>query len=146
MKIPDMLNPLDSTPYSRDASPSESLTSQYRVNSPARSTPRQDRSQKDGFSEVKDKPTGDVKYPPYELCQDPKIGPELDKYNVKPDRTKGKIIEYPRYIPYASNKRTLQVRTGLKGLHGKSAESGLNRDTDWSHSVQVRVQYATGHQ
>lgn len=65
---------------------------------------------------VKGKPKGEVNYPPYEV-QDDATAAEHEKFEVQPI---GHIGEYPKRIPYNSEKKTFQQKTGMDGLEGTS--------------------------
>lgn len=64
---------------------------------------------------VKGKPKGKVNYPPYEI-QDEATAAEHGKFQVQPI---GRIGEYPKRIPYNSEKKTFQRKTGMDGFEGK---------------------------
>ena len=64
---------------------------------------------------VKGKPKGQVMYPPYEI-QDEVTAAELKKFEAHPI---GRIGEYPKTIPYNSEKRTFQRKTGMDGFEGR---------------------------
>ena len=64
---------------------------------------------------VKGKPKGEVNYPPFEV-QDKTIAAEYHKYEVKPV---GQICEYPKRIPYNSDKKSFQQKTGRDGFEGE---------------------------
>lgn len=63
---------------------------------------------------VKGKPKGEVNYPPYEI-QDEATAAEHGKFKVQPI---GQIGEYPKRIPYNSEKKTFQKKTGMDGFEG----------------------------
>lgn len=63
---------------------------------------------------VKAEPKGEINYPPYEE-QDEKIASAYEQFDVKPV---GQICEYPKRIPYNSEKKTFQQRTGRDGFEG----------------------------
>ena len=65
---------------------------------------------------VKGKPKGQVNYPPYEI-QDEVLAAEYEKFEVQPI---GRIREYPRTIPYNSEKKNFQQKTGMAGFEGMS--------------------------
>ena len=64
---------------------------------------------------VKGKPKGEVNYPPYEI-QDEATAAEHKKFEVQPI---GRIGEYPKRIPYNSEKKTFQKKTGMDGFEGR---------------------------
>ena len=61
---------------------------------------------------VKGEPKGEVNYPPYEI-QDETTAAEHAKFEVQPI---GRIGEYPKRIPYNSEKKTFQQKTGMDGF------------------------------
>lgn len=63
---------------------------------------------------VKGKPKGEVKYPPYEI-QDEATAAEHERFEVQPI---GHIGEYPKRIPYNSEKKNFQRKTGMDGFEG----------------------------
>lgn len=65
---------------------------------------------------IKGKPKGEVNYPPYEI-QNTTIAAEYHKYEVQPV---GRISDYPKRIPYNSDKKTFQQKTGRDGFEGKT--------------------------
>lgn len=69
---------------------------------------------------VKGKPNGDVNYPPYEI-QDEETAAEHERFEVRPI---GRIEEYPKRIPYNSEKKTFQQKTGMDGFEGMSQTRG----------------------
>lgn len=69
---------------------------------------------------VKGKPKGEVNYPPYEI-QDEATAAEHEKFEVQPI---GQIGEYPKRIPYNSEKKTFQQKTGMDGFEGMCRHLG----------------------
>lgn len=65
---------------------------------------------------VKGKPNGEVNFPPFEV-QDRTTAIEHQKYEVQPI---GQISDYPKRIPYNSDKKTFQQKTGRDGFEGMS--------------------------
>lgn len=63
---------------------------------------------------VKGKSKGEVNYPPYET-QDIITAAEHQRFEVRPI---GHISECPRRIPYNSDKKTFQQKTGRDGFEG----------------------------
>lgn len=63
---------------------------------------------------IKGEPKGKVNYAPYEI-QDTHTAAEYQKYEVKPI---GQISDYPKRIPYNSDKKSFQQRTGRDGFEG----------------------------
>ena len=63
---------------------------------------------------VKGQTRGPVNYPPYEI-QDEATAAEHERFEVQPV---GQIGEYPKRIPYNSEKKTFQQKTGMDGFEG----------------------------
>ncbi len=76
---------------------------------------------------IKGKPKGEVNYPPYEI-QDITTAAEYHKYEVQPV---GRISDYPKRIPYNSDKKTFQRKTGRDGFEGKT------HLLQWIHKAQA---------
>lgn len=65
---------------------------------------------------VKGKPKGDVNYPPFELEDlDEATEAAYERFDVRPV---GQISEYPKRIPYNSEKKSFQQKTGRSGFEG----------------------------
>lgn len=69
---------------------------------------------KDGAIFAKGKTKGDVNFPPFE-CLDENILREIEKYQVYP---LGQIEEFPRHIPYNSDKKNFLEKTGRESFEG----------------------------
>jgi len=91
---------------------------------------------------VKGKAKGEVKYKPCEI-QEGVIAAEHARFEVEP---LGNIADYPRHIPYNSEKKSFQQRTGrdaFEGIRGflscspSKTECSLNM-----HSVPVHIPHA----
>ena len=63
---------------------------------------------------VKGETKGEVSYPPYEI-QDEATAAEHKRFEVQPI---GRIGEYPKRIPYNSEKKAFQRKTGMDGFEG----------------------------
>ena len=88
---------------------------------------------------VKAQPKGEINYPPYEEIDDT-IAAAYDKFEVKPV---GQIRECPKRIPYNSDKKTFQQKTGMDGFEGEmKLEMGSCNKANFSHSVSVHIQDA----
>ena len=61
------------------------------------------------------KPNGEIKYPPFE-APDGITMAEYQKFEVK---SVGQISEFPKRIPYNSDKKSFQQKTGRAGFEGK---------------------------
>lgn len=70
---------------------------------------------------VMGEPKGKVKYPPYEI-QDTHAAAEYRKYEVKPI---GQISDYPKRIPYNSDKKSFQQKTGRDGFEGMNTPNDI---------------------
>lgn len=70
---------------------------------------------KDGAVFAKGKIKGDVNFPPYE-----RLGPnaehEVARFQVYPFK---RILEYPRHIPYNSEKKSFLDKTGRESFEGE---------------------------
>ena len=82
--------------------------------SPSLAPPKKQKTSKAAATFVKAKPKGDVNYPPFEI-QDEATAAEHLKFDVQPI---GRIKEYPKRIPYNSEKKTFQQKTGMDGFEG----------------------------
>lgn len=69
---------------------------------------------KDGAIFTKGKIKGEVNFPPFERF-DEETMLEIQKYQVYP---LGKIQEYPRHIPYNSEKKSFLEKTGRESFEG----------------------------
>ena len=90
---------------------------------------------------VKGKPKGEVNYPPYEI-QDEATAAEHMKFEVQPI---GRIGEYPKRIPYNSEKKTFQQKTGMDGFEGMyrhPEQTAWNRSLPSIPSLSVHLQDA----
>lgn len=63
---------------------------------------------------IKGRAKGAINYKPYET-QDEKITTEHHKFQLEPT---GRISDYPRHIPYSSDKKSFQKRTGRDAFEG----------------------------
>lgn len=69
---------------------------------------------KDGAIFTKGSIKGEVNYPPFELL-DAETKSEVHKFRVYP---LGNIQEYPRHIPYNSEKKSFLEKTGRESFEG----------------------------
>lgn len=69
---------------------------------------------KDGAIFSKGKVKGDVKFPPFENLSRETLK-EVMKFHVYP---LGRITDYPRHIPYNSEKKTFLEKTGRESFEG----------------------------
>ena len=63
---------------------------------------------------IKGRAKGAINYMPYET-QDEELAAEHRKFQMEPI---GRIGDYPRHIPYSSDKKSFQKRTGRDALEG----------------------------
>lgn len=111
--VASLLNPLPSSSERFRGYPSPTFKD------PKQSTPSLAPLKKQKMSKaaaifVKGTPKGEVNYPPYEI-QDEATAAEHAKFEVQPI---GHIGEYPKRIPYNSEKKTFQQKTGMDGFEG----------------------------
>ena len=113
--VASLLNPM---PPSSEHS-CESQTSTPSVQStgiPTSLAPKKPKMSKSAVIFVKAEPKGDINYKPCELQSDT-VKAEHEKFQVEPI---GRISEYPRHIPYNSEKKSFQQRTGRDAFEGKT--------------------------
>ena len=112
--LASLLNPLPPS-FERLRKPSESPSLQYPETFPSKLlVAKKQKMSKAAATSVKAEPKGDINYPPYEE-QDEIIAAAYERFDVKPV---GQICEYPKRIPYNSEKKTFQQRTGRDGFEG----------------------------
>lgn len=80
----------------------------------------------------KDSPTfrlgntvGEVRYPPCEE-RDEELAKIHEEFQLKP---MGEIAKYPRHIPYQSDKKSFQEKTGRDSFHGTPLVTALLPNT-----------------
>ena len=112
--LASLLNPLPPS-FERPRKPVKSASPQRieRSSSTLLSAKKQKMS-KAAATFVKAEPKGEINYPPYE-GQDETIAAAYELFDVKPV---GRICDYPKRIPYNSDKKTFQQRTGRDGFEG----------------------------
>lgn len=115
MKIQSLLNPLSvehrvGHRLAREESPLPSSL-------PATPEPKRQKISKVAAVFVKGKAKGDVRYPPYENVDDPELAAEHRKFQIYP---MGHIKDYPRHIPYNSEKKSFLAKTGREAFEGKA--------------------------
>ena len=111
--VASLLNPLPSSSERFRDYPSPPLKDP-KPSSPSLARPKKQKISKAAATFVKGKPKGEVNYPPYEI-QDEATAAEHMKFEVQPI---GRIGEYPKRIPYNSEKKTFQQKTGMDGFEG----------------------------
>lgn len=140
LPIQDLLNPV---PEVTSNSISESTCNRHRTSSspaiPASSLGREKRISmpKDAAIFRKGSPQGEVRYPPHEAV-DPQLASIHREFKLHPS---GSIAEYPRHIPYQSDKKSFQEKTGRDSFHGKALPSLflLRSSTDLYNSLPVHI-------
>ena len=112
--LASLLNPLPPS-FERPRKPVKSASPQRieRSSSTLVSAKKQKMS-KAAATFVKAEPKGEINYPPYE-GKDETIAAAYELFDVKPV---GRICDYPKRIPYNSDKKTFQQRTGRDGFEG----------------------------
>ena len=114
--ISDMLNPLPQTIAGQCqvlSSPSNLDDSEPHTSA---SPSKRQKLVKDGASFVKNRPKGEVRYPPCEH-QPHYLLREHEAFHLHPI---GSITCYSRHIPYTSEKKTFMDKTGRKSFEGKN--------------------------
>lgn len=93
----------------------------------ASNTPRPKRPKvaKDAAIFTKAKPRGEVRYPPCEE-RDEELARKHREFRIHP---MGDIVEYARHIPYNSDKKSFQERTGRESFEGESQQPTPHRIT-----------------
>lgn len=124
MKIQSLLNPLSVENRVDHRSGWEEPTT---PSSPSVTTePKRQKISKVAAVFVKGKAKGDVRYPPYENVDDPELAAEHRKYQIYP---MDHIRDYPRHIPYNSEKKSFLAKTGREAFEGKQEPSNASRTT-----------------
>ena len=102
-------------------------------------SPKKIKMSKSTSTFVKAKPKGQVNYGPCEI-QDHVTRTEHQKFQVEPI---GSISEYPRHIPYNSEKKSFQEKTGRDAFEGSDFERGeYNPYPDSFLSISLHLPYA----
>ena len=111
--LASLLNPMPSS-FERVQDNLSPAFKEPKQRSPSLAPPKKHKMSKAAATFVKGKPKGEVNYPPYEI-QDEATAAEHEKFEVQPI---GRIGEYPKRIPYNSEKKTFQQKTGMDGFEG----------------------------
>ncbi|KAL6232385.1 hypothetical protein BDW75DRAFT_217881 [Aspergillus navahoensis] len=108
-----LLNPLPSLPSS-DCCPLPTPSPTISSSTFVLRSPRQKKQKmaKDAPIFQRGKPRGEVRYPPYE-DRDGKFSRQHHDFRIHP---RGNIADYPRHIPYNSDKKSFQERTGRESF------------------------------
>ena len=115
VSVASLLNPLPpSLEHLRGSFRSHLPQETATLSSSLLSTKKQTMS-KAAATSVKAEPKGEINFPPYEE-QDQAIAAAYERFDVKPV---GHICDYPKRIPYNSEKKTFQQKTGRDGFEGK---------------------------
>ncbi|KAL1873335.1 hypothetical protein Plec18167_006384 [Paecilomyces lecythidis] len=110
--IESLLNPLPELGHIQ--LPSPSLTSYTRGNPSPTPRAKKQKVAKDAPIFTRGKTRGEVRYPPCEE-QDEVLAEEHRRFEIHP---MGHIAEYPRHIPYNSEKKSFQEKTGRESFEG----------------------------
>lgn len=114
--IQSLLNPApEPVPFCR---PSPTLTSSSTLNSRA-PPPKRQKLTKDAPVFTRGKIRGELRYPPCEE-RDEELARLHREYQIHP---MGRIAEYPRHIPYNSDKKSFQERTGRESFEGELGDN-----------------------
>lgn len=138
--VASLLNPLPAS-FDRLRDPRGSLSPEATSPcSPALQPFKKQKMSKAAATFVKGKPRGEVNYPPFEV-EDEAIAAEYKKHQVQPI---GHISDYPKRIPYNSEKKTFQQKTGRDGFEGTAhaPDDQLMGNLQTYNSVPVYLQNA----
>ena len=138
--VASLLNPMPSS-SERFGDYSSPTLKDPKPSSPSLARPKKQKMSKAAATFVKGKPKGEVNYTPYEI-QDEATAREHIKFEVQPI---GRIGEYPKRIPYNSEKKTFQQKTGMDGFEGMCRypkQAVWNRSLPSVLSLSVHLQNA----
>ena len=112
--VASLLNPLPPS-FERKREPSKSPVHKplEAYSSPLLPAKRQKMS-KAAAAFIKALPKGEINYPPHQDC-DEQTTAAYEEFEVQPI---GQIRDYPKRIPYNSEKKTFQRKTGRDGFEG----------------------------
>ncbi|KAL2050605.1 hypothetical protein ABVK25_009113 [Lepraria finkii] len=137
--VASLLNPLPPS-FERLREPSKTPARKHleAYSSPLLPTKKQKMS-KAAAPIMKAKPKGEINYPPYEECDEDTTA-AYDEFEVQPI---GQIQDYPKRIPYNSEKKTFQRKTGMDGFEVyqytfRKPDEGRGRDAHavmWDYNV-----------
>jgi hypothetical protein len=124
LSLKELLNPVqpeprsirdtpNSCPPSRPGSPVRNNTTRF-----AQVEVKKPKMTKDGAIFTKGKIKGVVNFPPFQDL-DAKAMCEVQMYQIHPF---GEIEDYPRHIPYNSEKKSFLEKTGRESFEGKNAD------------------------
>lgn len=134
MKIQDLLNSPSSpssrsdegqspstSPYSPAGTSPSTSTSTSPSSSPSTPPPKKIKLVKDAPVFNSDaQPRGAINFPPYEADEGSELAAQHERFCVQP---KGRIAEFVRHIPYASDKKGFSEKTGREGFDGECTHS-----------------------
>ncbi len=93
-------------------------SAEYYPPAPVTSTPvKKAKMSKDAPIFAKAKVKGEVRYPPWEGYHDEVVWREMRRLEIYP---LGRIQEFPRHIPYNSDKKSFLEKTGREAFEGGS--------------------------
>lgn len=120
ISVASLLNPLPMDNDGNGHLPSprtdrHSSTDYYGPGTPSSPLGRKPKISKDAPVFARGKVKGDVRFPPYEDVPDERLRQEIERFAVYPY---GRITQYPRHIPYNSDKKGFQEKTGRESFEG----------------------------
>lgn len=124
MKIPSLLNPKSPDASTRRVrstrrhSTEAVKQSNHDVKPFKYSSLRRSREIKDAPKYEEGEPIGTVLYPPYEAV-DEDLRKEYERFSISP---RDHIADYPRNIPYSSEKKKFHVKTGRDCFNGMAKQ------------------------
>ena len=137
LSVASLLNPVPPTGNNNGSQtrPASTLSSKgYKIGSPV---PKKMKLSKSAAVFNKAEPKGIIRYKPFE-GQDGAIAAEHRKFQVQPV---GRITEYPRHIPYRSDKKNFQEKTGRDAFEGKMRPAPCEQQTD-RNSLSIHISHA----
>ena len=138
--IKSLLNPM---PELRDRTlqlPSPTSTVFARDFSPPPQSRKKQKLSKDAAVFTRGTIRGECRFPPYEYC-DTSLAAHHQQYEIYPV---GNIADYPRHIPYNSEKKSLLERTGRESFEGMATPLQWFRYVLTPISVSLRLQASGG--
>jgi hypothetical protein len=146
LSLEKLLNPVQAE--SRDASnlhspPCPGSPSRDNSTHVAHTDIKKQKSAKDGAIFAKGKIRGVVRYPPYQDL-DAKAVHQVQIYHVHPF---GEIEEYPRHIPYNSEKKSFLEKTGRESFEGRELRFNMPKRSNairQSSSMNSKALETTG--
>lgn len=134
MKINSLLNPepectprrRSSIPHRRFEKADKDASIEYLAQTP--SPKRQKlKEPKDAPKFERGEPIGEVKYPPHEINDEPVLR-QLKRFRIFPRHGIG---EYPRHIPYNSEKKSFLKKTGRENFEGMLPHTAFSWCSHW---------------